>query len=32
MQFKYADVVQLPAVYSYLSEIGARGLATAAGT
>jgi maleamate amidohydrolase len=31
MQFKYADVVNLPAVYQYLSAIGSRRLAAAAG-
>lgn len=31
MQFKYADVVNLPEVYDYLSQIGAGKLATAVG-
>jgi nicotinamidase-related amidase len=31
IQFKYADVVNLPEVYDYLSQIGARQLATATG-
>ncbi len=31
IQFKYADVVNLPEVYDYLGQIGARRLATATG-
>ena len=31
IQFKYADVVNLPEVYEYLSQVGARRLATATG-